>query len=64
MRFVSLILIVLALATTGLPRLLAHGRQTPPTPAEIAWSRATMKWDKPTAMPGIFSRPVPPRPLV
>ena len=46
MRFVSLILIVLALATTGLPRLLAHGRQTPPTPAEIAWSRATMKWDK------------------
>lgn len=46
MRFVSLFLVALALATLGLPRLLAHTRQTPPTPAEIAWSRATMKWDK------------------
>jgi len=46
MRFVSLFLVALALATLGLPRLLAHARQTPPTPAEIAWSRATMRWDK------------------
>ena len=62
MRFVSLVLVALALATIGLPRLLAHTRQTPPTPAEIAWSRATMKWDKLNRDARNFLPPRPPTP--
>lgn len=59
MRFVSLFLVAFTLVSVGLPHLLAHARQTPPTPAEIAWSRATMKWDKLTRDARNF---LPPRP--
>jgi hypothetical protein len=62
MRFVSLFLAALALAAFGLPRLFAHTRQTPPTPAEIAWSRATMKWDKLNRDARNFLPPRPPAP--
>jgi hypothetical protein len=62
MRLVSLLLVALALASIGLPRLFAHTRQTPPTPAEIAWSRATMKWDQLNRDARNFLPPRPPAP--
>ena len=46
MRFTPLALAAFAVAVTSAPSAFAHARSTPPTPAEIAWSRATMKWDK------------------
>jgi len=62
MRFISLFLVGLALASAALPHLFAHIRQTPPTPAEIAWTRATMKWDKLNRDARNFLPPRPPAP--
>ena len=46
MRLLTFALIAAALAAPALPPAFAHARSTPPTPSEIAWSRATMKWDR------------------
>jgi hypothetical protein len=46
MRFAPLALAAFAFAVPATPSAFAHARSAPPTPAEIAWSRATMKWDR------------------
>ena len=47
MRFAPLAVVAFVVACPiSLPTAFGHARSTPPTPSEIAWSRATMKWDK------------------
>ncbi len=41
----ALTAVTLSLVAPLVPSISAHGRHAPPTAAEIAWSRATAKWD-------------------
>ncbi len=63
MRLLPLVLLFAALATPLVPSLAAHARHAPPTAAEIAWARATAKWDLLRRDARAMLPPRPPAPL-
>jgi hypothetical protein len=60
MRLSPLASVAFVLAAPLLPALHAHNRHAPLTPAEIAWSRATAKWDSLRRDARAFLPPRPP----
>ncbi len=62
MRFQLLVLATCSLVPPFVPALSAHGRQTPPTQAEIAWSRTTARWENLRRDARAFLPPRPPAP--
>lgn len=55
--------VTFTLAAPLLPSVAAHGRHAPPTAAEIAWARATAKWDQLRRDARAMLPPRPPAPL-
>ena len=62
MRLLPLVLTSVLLSAPTLPSVSAHGRQTPPTPAEIAWVRTTARWENLRRDARAFLPPRPPAP--
>lgn len=62
MRLLPFALATVFLSAPTLPSASAHGRHAPPTPAEIAWSRTTARWEKLRRDARAFLPPRPPAP--